>query len=364
MKVKITYSDTKFKKEDKELIHKFVELLQEKYPLKKQIVIKFLGDQIGGMSTGSRTVHGELKVLAKNRLNRDIMRTLAHEWVHEYQMSIQGRKKGPDIGGQNEDEANAFAGRLVKMFEKKHPELEKKMYESKSIENKLMILEQKILISEKTEIEKDFIMEMKKIGIEKLPYGYSSLKKFIDSKTMNVHYNKHYKGYVDKLNKALKDKHGDMELEEIVKTISKFDNTVRNNAGGAFNHALFWKMLSPKKQLPKGEILKQIKKDFGNIKKMKEEFNQAAKDRFGSGWAWLYLDKSGKLKIMSLPNQDNPLMNVVKKGGFPLLGLDVWEHAYYLKYQNKRDEYIENFWDVVNWEFVEELYLSKTKKEN
>jgi Fe-Mn family superoxide dismutase len=185
-------------------------------------------------------------------------------------------------------------------------------------------------------------MEMKKIGIEKLPYGYSSLKKFIDSKTMDVHYNKHYKGYVDKLNKALKDKEGDMELEEIVKTIGKFDNTVRNNAGGAFNHALFWKMLSPKKQLPKGEIIKQIKKDFGNIKKMKEEFNQAAKDRFGSGWAWLYLDK----------------------GGFPLLGLDVWEHAYYLKYQNKRDEYIENFWNVVNWEFVEELYLSKTKKEN
>jgi superoxide dismutase, Fe-Mn family len=97
---------------------------------------------------------------------------------------------------------------------------------------------------------------------------------------------------------------------------------------------------------------------------MKEEFNLAAKDRFGSGWAWLYLDKGGKLKIMSLPNQDNPLMNVVKKGGFPLLGLDVWEHAYYLKYQNKRDEYIENFWNVVNWEFVEELYLSKTKKEN
>jgi Fe-Mn family superoxide dismutase len=364
MEVKIIYSDTKFNKEDKGFIHKFIKLLQEKYPLKKQITIKFLGDQIGGMSTGSRTVHGELKVLAKNRLNRDIMRTLAHEWVHEYQMSIQGREKGPDIGGKNEDEANAFAGRLVKMFEKKHPDLEKKMYESKSIKNKLMILEQKILISEKSEIEKDFIMEMKKIGIEKLPYGYSSLKKFIDSKTMDVHYNKHYKGYVDKLNKALKDKDGDMELEEIVKTISKFDNTVRNNAGGAFNHALFWKMLSPKKQLPKGEILNQIKKDFGNVKKMKEEFNLAAKDRFGSGWAWLYLDKGGKLKIMSLPNQDNPLMNVVKKGGFPLLGLDVWEHAYYLKYQNKRDEYIENFWNVVNWEFVEELYLSKTKKEN
>jgi len=364
MEVKIIYSDTKFNKEDKGFIHKFIKLLQEKYPLKKQITIKFLGDQIGGMSTGSRTVHGELKVLAKNRLNRDIMRTLAHEWVHEYQMSIQGREKGPDIGGKNEDEANAFAGRLVKMFEKKHPDLEKKMYESKSIKNKLMILEQKILMSEKSEIEKDFIMEMKKIGIDKLPYGYSSLKKFIDSKTMDVHYNKHYKGYVDKLNDALKDKKGDLELEDIIKTISKYDNKVRNNAGGAFNHALFWKMLSPKKQRPHGEIYEKIKKDFGNIKKLKDEFNQAAKDRFGSGWAWLYLSKDGKLKIMSTPNQDNPLMNVVKKGGFPLLGLDVWEHAYYLKYQNKRDEYISKFWDVVNWEFVNDLYLSKTKKEN
>jgi hypothetical protein len=123
-------------------------------------------------------------------------------------------------------------------------------------------------------------------------------------------------------------------------------------------------MLSPKKQIPKGEILKKIKEDFGNIKKMKDEFNEAAKDRFGSGWAWLYIAKDGKLKIMSTPNQDNPLMNIVKKGGFPILGLDVWEHAYYLKYQNKRDEYINNFWNVVNWEFVEELYNLHTKKKN
>ncbi len=179
---------------------------------------------------------------------------------------------------------------------------------------------------------------------------------------MDVHYNKHYKGYVQKLNKALKDKDGDMSLEEIIKSIGKFDDKVRNNAGGAFNHALFWKMLSPKKQLPKGEILKKIKSDFGNIKKLKDEFNQAAQDRFGSGWAWLYLNSEGNLKIMSTPNQDNPLMNIVKKGGYPLLGLDVWEHAYYLKYQNKRDEYIKKFWDVVNWEFVNDLFVSRTSK--
>ena len=364
MKVKFSYTDSKFKDEDKDFVKKFVSLLQEKYPLKTDVSIKFMGNRTGQMSTGSRTDKSVLKVLAQDRLNRDIMRTLAHEWVHEYQRKVQKREQGPDIGGKNEDEANAFAGRLVKMFEKKYPKLEKKMYESRSLESKVDILSEQILLTEKKSIENNLILEMKKIGIEKLPYSYSSLTKFIDSKTMDVHYNKHYKGYVDKLNKALLSKKGDMELEEIIKSISKFDTAVRNNAGGAFNHALFWKMLSPKKQLPKGEVYKQIKKDFGNIKKMKDEFNQAAKDRFGSGWAWLYLDGKGTLKIMSLPNQDNPLMNVVKKGGFPILGLDVWEHAYYLKYQNKRDEYINNFWNVVNWDFVEELYLSKTKKKD
>lgn len=362
MKVKISYDKSKFKSEDKEFVKKFIGLLQDEYPLKNDVAINFMGQRSGEMSTGSRTENSVLKILAQDRLNRDIMRTLAHEWVHEHQRTILKRKHGPNIGGKNEDEANAFAGRLVKMFEKKFPNLEKKMYESTSIQSKLNLLNEHILLNEKTNIQENLLVEMKKIGIEKLPYPYSSLKKFIDSKTMDVHYNKHYKGYVDKLNKALKNKDGDMELEEIIKSISKFDTSVRNNAGGAFNHAMFWKMLSPKKQLPKGEVYKQIKKDFGNIKKMKDEFNEAAKDRFGSGWAWLYLDSKGKLKIMSLPNQDNPLMNVVKKGGFPLLGLDVWEHAYYLKYQNKRDEYIKNFWDAVNWDFVEELYLKRTKK--
>jgi Fe-Mn family superoxide dismutase len=363
MKALITFDDTKFVKKDKELINKFVKFLQSEYPLKDDVTISLMGHRTGKMSTGARTNDSEIKVLAKNRLNRDIMRTLAHEWVHEHQRNVLNREHGPDIGGQNEDEANAFAGQLVKKFEKKYPHLEPKMYEMKSINSKLDLLSEQILLTEKQSIEETLLLEMKKIGIDKLPYSYSSLQRFIDSKTMNVHYNKHYKGYVDKLNKSIKDKKGDMDLEEIIRSISKFDDKVRNNAGGAFNHALFWKMLSPKKQLPKGEILKKITKDFGNIKKMKDEFNEVAKDRFGSGWAWLYLGKDGKLKIMSTPNQDNPLMNVIKNGGYPLLGLDVWEHAYYLKYQNKRDEYIKKFWDAVNWEFVEELYLSKTKKD-
>jgi len=361
MKVSIKYENPDIKNR-KDFVKKFISLLQEEYPLKNDLKIMFLNGRKGEMSTGSRRGDHLIKVLAKGRLNRDIMRTLAHEWVHEYQMTILGREHGPNIGGINEDEANAFAGQIVKKFEKKYPELEELMYEHKGIEGKVSLLSEQILLNEKQSIKKNLISEMKSIGIEKLPYSYSSLNRFIDSKTMDIHYNKHYKGYVDKLNKAIKDIDGDLELEDIVRTISKFDNKVRNNAGGAFNHALFWKMLSPKKQLPRGEILKKIKKDFGNIKKMKDEFNKAAQDRFGSGWAWLYLNSEGNLKIMSTPNQDNPLMNIVKKGGYPLLGLDVWEHAYYLKYQNKRDEYIKKFWDVVNWEFVNDLFVSRTSK--
>jgi len=361
MKVSIKYENPDLKKH-KDFVQKFINLLQKEYPLKHDLKIEFLHDRKGEMSTGSRRDDHLIKVLAKDRLNRDIMRTLAHEWVHEYQMTILGRKHGPNIGGKNEDEANAFAGQIVKKFELKYPKLEKLMYEHKSIEDRINILSEQILLTEKETIKNNLIVEMKKVGIEKLPYSYSALQRFIDSKTMDVHYNKHYKGYVDKLNKSIKDKEGDLDLEGIIKSINKFDDKIRNNAGGAFNHALFWKMLSPKKQLPKGEILKKIRDDFGNIKKMKDEFNQAAQDRFGSGWAWLYLAKGGKLKIMSTPNQDNPLMNIVKGGGYPLLGLDVWEHAYYLKYQNKRDEYIRKFWDVVNWEFVNELYLSKKSK--
>ena len=348
-------------KEDKVLTKKFIAFLQTKYPLRNDLKINFLGVRDSEMSTGSRTMDSTLKILSKGRLNRDILRTLAHEWVHEYQLTILNREHGPDIGGKNEDEANAFAGQLIKMFEKKFPEIRDMMFEDKGIKKRLGIINEQLLLIEKGGVKENLILEMKKIGIEKLPYSYSSLSKFIDSKTMDIHYNKHYKGYVKKLNDALKNKDGDIELEEIIKTISKFDDKVRNNAGGAFNHALFWKMLSPKKQLPKGDILKKITLDFGNIKKMKDEFNEAAKERFGSGWAWLYLSKNNELKIMSTPNQDNPLMNIVKGGGYPLLGLDVWEHAYYLKYQNKRDEYIKKFWDSVNWEFVNQLYVLRTK---
>lgn len=230
----------------------------------------------------------------------------------------------------------------------------------KNLVNRIEQLEEEIVKKEKDFSEKFFITEMKKIGIEKLPYAKTALKKFIDPETMDYHYNKHYKGYVEKLNLALeKEKFGDLDLEQIVKTISRYDDTIRNNAGGAYNHALFWKMLSPTPQKPKELVSQRINKDFDTFNKFKKEFEAVAKERFGSGWVWLVVTKNNKLKIMSTPNQDNPLMNDIKDGGYPILGLDLWEHAYYLKYRNKRDDYIKQFWDAVNWEFVEKLYKMK-----
>jgi Fe-Mn family superoxide dismutase len=232
----------------------------------------------------------------------------------------------------------------------------------KKTQEKIQQLELQILESQVTKEKELLITEMKKIGIEKLPYAYSALKTFIDAETMNLHYNKHYKSYVDKLNAALsKKKYGDLDLEKIIRTISRFNKTIRNNAGGAFNHALFWNMLTPEPKKLEGELYKKITKQWGTFSNFKKEFEKQAKERFGSGWVWLVLTSKNTLKIMSTPNQDNPLMNVIEGGGFPLLGLDLWEHAYYLKYQNKRDEYITNFWKVVNWDFVTKMYEMKTK---
>jgi Fe-Mn family superoxide dismutase len=227
----------------------------------------------------------------------------------------------------------------------------------RNIKNKIQVLEERIRQNEQQ------LHEAKKIRAEKLPYGYSALRQFIDPETMNIHYNKHYKGYITKLNDALEGKnYGDLSLEEIIKTIERFSKSIRDNAGGAYNHAIFWKMLSPTEKEPKGNILKKINSNFGSLSNFKKKFEDYAKKRFGSGWVWLVLTKRGSLKIMTTANQDNPLMNVIKEGGHPLLGLDLWEHAYYLKYRNKRDEYIKNFWKVVNWDFVEEELNRLTNK--
>lgn len=203
------------------------------------------------------------------------------------------------------------------------------------------------------------LSEMKRIGIDKLPYSYSAIEPFIDKKTMNIHYNKHYKGYVKKLNDLISGKET-KNLENIIRTISKYSKPVRNNAGGAFNHALFWKMLTPSKKNIPSKLEDELIKNFESVKQFKDKFETIAEKSFGAGWVWLFVTKSKKLRIAFTPNQDNPLMNIIKYGGYPILGLDLWEHSYYLKYQNEKKKYIQNFWNHVNWDFVSELHEKAT----
>ena len=195
-----------------------------------------------------------------------------------------------------------------------------------------------------------------KYELPKLPYGYDALEPHIDAKTMEIHYTKHHQGYVDKLNTALEGRFEleNKPLEEIISNLdalpAEIKTAVRNNGGGHLNHSLFWRIMAPKGSGgPKGRILEAINAQFGSFPNFKEAFAKAAAGVFGSGWAWLAKDKDQKLLIISTPNQDNPLMN----GQKPLLGLDVWEHAYYLKHQNRRPEYIEAWWNVVNWDEVQ-----------
>ena len=198
-----------------------------------------------------------------------------------------------------------------------------------------------------------------------LPYKTNALEPAIDQQTMQIHYGKHHKAYVDNLNAQIKtypelDK---LTVEQIQKQISKYNAAVRNNGGAHFNHAFFWESLAPTNKMGKvsPKLLKQITQDFGSFEAFQEQFNQAATSRFGSGWAWLIVNPAGKLEITSTPNQDNPLMDIAEKKGQPLLGLDVWEHAYYLKYQNRRADYTKAFWSVVNWNKVNQRYEQAVK---
>lgn len=202
-----------------------------------------------------------------------------------------------------------------------------------------------------------------------LPYAYDALEPFIDKQTMELHHTKHHQGYVDKLNKALSDaKVSDVSLEGVCKNISNYSVTVRNNAGGHYNHSMFWKIMKPNSSgtlnEPSGELADAIKSAFDSFSGFQDKFSEKALATFGSGWAWLLLNKDGKLEIVSTPNQDNPLMGVPIAASTsheghvgiselksnPIIGLDVWEHAYYLKYQNKRADYINAWWNIVNWE--------------
>jgi len=186
-----------------------------------------------------------------------------------------------------------------------------------------------------------------------LAYDYAALEPNIDARTMEIHYTKHHGAYTTNLNNALAGSEWqDRKIEEILASISKLPVTVRNNGGGYYNHNLFWKIMSPAGGgQPSGDLSAAINTHFGSFEKFRELFTQAAMTRFGSGWAWLV--KSGnELKVTSTPNQDNPLMDIAEVRGIPILGIDVWEHAYYLKYQNRRNEYVGAFWNVINWEEV------------
>lgn len=196
-----------------------------------------------------------------------------------------------------------------------------------------------------------------------LPYPYDALEPFIDKQTMEIHHTKHHQGYVDKLNKALENYKGDSKLEAIFNNASKVDSALKNNAGGHYNHSLFWDILKPAERseaqnVPVGMFAEVIAKQFKTFEDFKKEFSDKAVKVFGSGWCWLILQNE-QLKIVTTSNQDNPLMDNALEKGKPLLALDVWEHAYYLKYQNKRVDYIANWWNIVNWPKVEELYITK-----
>jgi len=187
-----------------------------------------------------------------------------------------------------------------------------------------------------------------------LPYAFNALEPHIDARTMEIHHGKHHNAYVTNLNNAVAGTPAEgQSLEELLKNISKYPVAVRNNGGGHYNHSLFWTLMAPNAGgAPEGKLADAINATFGSFDEFKTRFNAAAAGRFGSGWAWLIKDEAGKLAISSTPNQDNPLMDVAEVKGTPLLGLDVWEHAYYLHYQNRRPDYCAAWWNLVNWSVV------------
>lgn len=194
--------------------------------------------------------------------------------------------------------------------------------------------------------------------LDSLPYSYEALEPHIDAETMRIHHDKHHQAYVDNLNKAIAGtEYENISLEDLVKKAGSISPAVRNNAGGHWNHKFFWDVLKVNNGGPSGELEAAINEAFGSVDAFKEKFEEAGKTRFGSGWAWLIV-KDGKLEVTSTPNQDNPLMDVADVKGTPILGCDVWEHAYYLKYQNKRPDYLKAFWNVVNWEKVAENFAA------
>jgi Fe-Mn family superoxide dismutase len=191
-----------------------------------------------------------------------------------------------------------------------------------------------------------------------LAYATDALEPHIDKMTMEIHHGKHHQAYVDNVNKALAGTEGENhKIEDLMKSISKYPMPVRNNGGGHFNHTLYWSIMSPNGGgAPAGDLAKAIDAAFGSFEEFKKKFAEAGMTRFGSGWSWLSVSSDGKLQVSSTPNQDNPLMDIAEVKGTPILGMDVWEHAYYLKYQNKRADYVAAFMNVVNWDAVADRF--------
>ena len=194
-----------------------------------------------------------------------------------------------------------------------------------------------------------------------LPYAHDALEPHIDKQTMEIHHGKHHQAYVDNLNKAIAGtEHENKSLEELVASAGKISPAVRNNGGGHWNHSFFWELLPANGGKPSGKLAEAINSTFGSLEALQEKVNTAGTTRFGSGWAWLIV-KDGKLEVSSTPNQDNPLMDVAEVKGTPVLGIDVWEHAYYLKYQNRRPDYLKAIWNVINWKKVVENFDAASK---
>jgi len=196
-----------------------------------------------------------------------------------------------------------------------------------------------------------------------LPYAFGALEPHVDARTMEIHHDKHHAAYVNNLNAALQGtEHEGKSLEDLLANISQLPVAVRNNGGGHWNHTMFWEIMSPNGGgEPTGDVASKINKNFGSFDEFKKQFAQAAATRFGSGWAWLCVDADDNLFITSTPNQDNPLMDLADKKGMPILALDVWEHAYYLHYQNRRPDYVGAWWNVVNWDEVNRRYRSAVR---
>ncbi|WP_313261971.1 superoxide dismutase [Sphingobacterium multivorum] len=196
--------------------------------------------------------------------------------------------------------------------------------------------------------------------LEALPYAADALEPHIDKTTMEIHHDRHHQAYVDNLNKAIAGTDAEnLSLLDIIKNVSKYSAAVRNNGGGHYNHSLFWKVLGPNAGgAPTGELAEAINATFGSFDELKKQLQAAGATRFGSGWAWLIVGADGKLAVTSTPNQDNPLMDVAEVKGNPILGIDVWEHAYYLKFQNKRPAYLEEIFKVINWDAVAQNYAA------